>query len=416
MLRSCLALLFALAGWQNALAGGGFDGGHAKVQWLTSTYPDDSIFRSALGANTQDQNGELRLKFRGGSGSWSVNADYQFVARFGDSLAVGEQLDSGFFFPPPVPVDDHRWWDLTHEITESDDQIMVQRLDRLHLNYTGDKLVLRFGRQAVSWGNGLIYNPMDVFNPFDPAAVDTEYKLGDDMLYAQYLTDSGNDWQFVQVMRRDDEGDLSQQVNSSALKFHGFGGEREYDILLAEHYDELMLGVGGSTSYGGAVIRGDITVTDTDDDWVASLVASWSYSWVWAGHNVSAVTEYFYNGFGLRESEYSLANIQDSKELVDRVTRGELFTLGRHYVAGSLQIEVTPLLNVIPNLFVNLGDGSVLAQLVAQWDVGQDWQLLASLNVPVGPSGTEYGGLETGIEKLTLAAGPSLFAQLAFYF
>jgi len=416
MRRSCLFILLALAGSLEALAGGGFDGGHTKLQWLGSTYPDDSIFRSALGANTQDQNGELRLKFRGDSGSWSVNADYQFIARFGDSLAVGEQLDSGFFFPPPVPVDDHRWWDLTHEISESDDEILVQRLDRLHLNYTGDKLVLRFGRQAVSWGNGLIYNPMDVFNPFDPAAVDTEYKLGDDMLYAQYLTDSGNDWQFVQVMRRDDEGDVSRQVNSTAIKFHGFGGEQEYDILLAQHYDELMLGVGGSTSYGGAVIRGDITVTDTDDDWVASLVASWSYSWVWAGHNVSAVTEYFYNGFGLKESEYSLANIQDSRDLVDRITRGELFTLGRHYIAGSLQVEVTPLLNVFPNLFVNLGDGSALAQLVARWDLGQDWQLLASLNVPVGPSGTEYGGLETGIEKLTLGAGPSLFAQLAFYF
>jgi len=317
-------------------------------------------------------------------------------------------------------VDDHRWWDLTHEITESEDRILVQRLDRLHLNYAGDKLVLRFGRQAVSWGNGLIYNPMDVFNPFDPAAVDTEYKLGDDMLYAQYLTDAGNDWQFVQVMRRDEEGESRQQVNSTAIKFHGFGGEREYDILLAEHYDELLLGAGGASSFGGAVIRADITVADTDNDWVASVVANWSYSWVWAGRNVSAVTEYFYNGFGLRESDYSPGNIQQllssNPELIDRITRGELFTLGRHYLAGSLQIEVTPLINIIPNLFVNLGDGSALAQLVARWDVGQDWQLLASVNVPVGPAGTEYGGLETGIENLTLATGPAIFAQLAWYF
>jgi len=420
MLRFVPLLLLGLAGAHSSLAGGGFEGGHSKLQWLTSTYPEDSIFRSAEGANTQDQNGELRLKFRADAGSWSVNADYQFIARFGDSLALGELVDGSFFLPPPVPVDDHRWWDLTHEITESEDRTLVQRLDRLHLNYAGDKLVLRFGRQAVSWGNGLIYNPMDVFNPFDPAAVDTEYKLGDDMLYAQYLTDAGNDWQFVQVMRRDEEGESRQQVNSTAIKFHGFGGEREYDILLAEHYDELLLGAGGASSFGGAVIRADITVADTDDDWVASVVANWSYSWVWAGRNVSAVTEYFYNGFGLRESDYSPGNIQQllssNPELIDRITRGELFTLGRHYLAGSLQIEVTPLINIIPNLFVNLGDGSALAQLVARWDVGQDWQLLASVNVPVGPAGTEYGGLETGIENLTLATGPAIFAQLAWYF
>jgi len=413
MLRA-LVLLALLAPSLAAVAG--FAGGHAKVQWLTSTYPDDSIFRTALGANSQDQGGELRLKFRGDSGPWSIKGDYQFIPRFGDSLALKEQEGSNFLLPPAVPTDENRWWDLTHEIDESEDRIIVQRLDRLHLDYVGDKVVFRFGRQAVSWGNGLIYNPMDVFNPFDPAAVDTEYKLGDDMLYAQYLTDSGDDWQFVQVFRRDDAGDVTQDVNSSALKFHNFGGEQEYDLLLAQHYGELLLGVGGSISWGGAVIRGDITVAEAEDDWVASLVANWSYSWVWGGRNVSAVTEYFFNGFGLRQSDYSLKNIQDNSDLVDRIARGELYTLGRHYVATSLLLEVTPLLNITPVVFFNMGDGSALTQLVAQWNFRQDWQILGSINVPIGPAGTEFGGLETGIGEFTMSTGPSLFAQLAWYF
>ncbi len=407
-----LLLLIALSGTASA----GFDGGHTKVQWLTSTYPEDSVFRSALGANTQDQSGVLRLLFSGNTGPWRVQGDYQLIALLGDSLALGEGQGLGFALPPTAPDDDKRWWDLTHEIDRSDDAVLVQRLDRLHLDYVGDKTVVRFGRQAVSWGNGLIYNPMDVFNPFDPAAVDTEYKVGDDMLYGQYLTDSGDDWQFVQVVRRDAAGDLGSEVNSTALKFHGFGGEREYDLLLARHYDELMLGVGGSSSWGGAVVRGDITLVETEDDWVASLVTSWSYSWVWGGRNVSAVTEYFFNGFGLRQSEYSRANSQANPALVERITRGELFILGRHYVAGSLPIEVTPLLNITPNLFVNLGDGSALAQVVAQWSISQNWQILGSVNVPMGTGGTEYGGLETGIDGLALSTGPAVFVQLAWYF
>ncbi len=407
-----LLLLIALSGTANA----GFDGGHTKVQWLTSTYPEDSVFRSALGATTQDQSGVLRLRFSDNTGPWRVQGDYQLIALLGDSLALGEGQGLGFALPPTAPDDDKRWWDLTHEINRSDDAVLVHRLDRLHLDYVGDKTVVRFGRQAVSWGNGLIYNPMDVFNPFDPAAVDTEYKLGDDMLYGQYLTDSGDDWQFVQVVRRNSVGDLASEVNSTALKFHGFGGEREYDLLLARHYDELMLGVGGSSSWGGAVVRGDITLVETEDDWVASLVTSWSYSWVWGGRNVSAVTEYFFNGFGLRQSEYSRANSQANPALVERITRGELFTLGRHYVAGSLPIEVTPLLNITPNLFVNLGDGSALAQVVAQWSISQNWQVLGSVNVPMGPDGTEYGGLETGIDGLALSVGPAVFVQLAWYF
>ena len=81
-----------------------------------------------------------------------------------------------------------------------------------------------------------------------------------------------------------------------------------------------------------------------------------------------------------------------------------------------MTIEVTPLFNMVPNLFLNLGDGSALAQLVAQWDVSQNWQVLASVNVPVGPAGTEYGGLDSTIEGRQFGTGPALFGQLAFYF
>ena len=40
-----------------------------------------------------------------------------------------------------------------------------------------------------------MFNAMDIFNPFDPAAVDTEYKVGDDMFYGQYLF---NDWRYLE--------------------------------------------------------------------------------------------------------------------------------------------------------------------------------------------------------------------------
>lgn len=394
----------------------GFDGGHTKLAWLATSYPHDSIFERVLGDNTHDQNGELRLKFSAQEGSWNLRADYQLITRFGDSLSLADQPSSTFYLPSSAPDDEFRLMDLSHEIDASHDRVIVQRLDRLHLDYVGEKTVLRIGRQAVSWGNGLIYNPMDVFNPFDPAAVDTEYKIGDDIVYGQYLTDDGSDWQFVEVVRRNRDGNLSLAVNSTAVKFHGFGGDKEYDLLLSQHYDELLLGVGGSSSLGGAVIRGDITLTDTDDGWVTNLVANWSYSWVWGGRNVSAVAEYFYSGFGLKQSDYSIADIQADQDLSQRISRGELFTLGRHYVAGSMFIEVTPLFTLTPNIFVNVDDGSALAQVVAQWSFRQDWQLLAWFNAPVGPDGSEYGGLDSGVENLTLAGGLAVFTQLAWYF
>lgn len=412
--RIPLVLLLAAAPMQAAIPG--LDGGHAKARWLSSAYPDDSAFREIVGSSAHDQGADLRLKFSAGRDRFGLKADYQLIGQFGDSLEFPRQFQGLLLSPPPVPTDERRWWDLTHEISDSDSRAVVQRLDRLHVDYSGDKLVLRFGRQAVSWGNGLIYTPMDFLNPFDPAAVDTEYKVGDDMLYGQYLLERGSDWQFVSVQRRDDNDNVRSDVSSTAIKFHGFGLEWEYDLLLAEHYDQFIAGMGALGNVGESVVRGDITFTDARDGWETSLVLNWSYSWLWAGHNVSAVTEYFYNGFGLREADYTVEKIREDTDLVDRLARGELFTLGRHYLAGSLLVELTPLLNITPNLFVNLGDGSALAQLVLQWDLAQNWQLLGALSAPFGSSGTEYGGLETGVDDLTLEVGPSLFAQIAWYF
>ena len=394
----------------------GFDGGHTKLRWLGSSYPDDSAYREVFGDVADDEYADLRLKFSGSYHKLSIHADYQLIAQWGDSLDLPGDSNSLLLLPPSLPDDDQRWWDLTDTISDNQSRGAVQRLDRLNVGYTGDNAVLRVGRQAVSWGNGLIYNPVDFFNPFNPAAVDTEYKLGEDMVYGQYLLGSGSDWQGVVVQRRDREGRATSEQRTTALKFHSFGLDAEYDLLLAENFNEFIAGLGGVSNVGEAVLRGDITLTDARDGWVTSLVANWSWSWVWGGYNATVVLEYYYNGFGLAEDDYTPENILADRDLAQRLERGELYTIGRHHMAGSMLVELAPLVNVTTNLFANLEDGSALTQVVLEWDLAQNWQFLASAAVPLGSSGTEFGGIDTGIDDLTLAVGPSLLAQLAWYF
>ena len=394
----------------------GFDGGHTKLRWLGSSYPDDSAYREVFGDVADDEYADLRLKFSGSYQKLSMHVDYQLIAQWGDSLDLPGDSNSLLLLPPSLPDDDQRWWDLTDTISDNQSRGAVQRLDRLNVGYTGDNAVLRVGRQAVSWGNGLIYNPVDFYNPFNPAAVDTEYKLGEDMVYGQYLLGSGSDWQGVVVQRRDREGRATSEQRTTALKFHSFGLDAEYDLLLAENFNEFIAGLGGVSNVGEAVLRGDITLTDARDGWVTSLVANWSWSWVWGGYNATVVLEYYYNGFGLAEDDYTPENILADRDLAQRLERGELYTIGRHHMAGSMLVELAPLVNVTTNLFANLEDGSALTLVVLEWDLAQNWQFLASAAVPLGSSGTEFGGIDTGIDDLTLAVGPSLLAQLAWYF
>ncbi|MDH5356314.1 MAG: DUF1302 family protein, partial [Gammaproteobacteria bacterium] len=179
-------LLFFLVqafSFSDSLASNFNQNGHIKFQTLKTV------------SNSFEQSGNLRLNLSLKESNWTLVSDYQLLA--------SQSLIN----------DDNRLMDLTSEIRSGGNISAAHRFDRLHLTYTSEQLVFRLGRQAVSWGNGLFYHPMDVFNPFAPASIDKEYKAGDDMLYTQYSFDNGNDLQAVWVVRRNDSGDRNSEVS-----------------------------------------------------------------------------------------------------------------------------------------------------------------------------------------------------------
>jgi len=395
-------------------------GGRLKYRFRYASYPSDSFTNLLAGSSTADHALAFRYNLGVRHEGWDVKADYQLQGVYGDTYEASQRFPKIGYLPGGLPDDDHRLFDLTHVITERDKGALLHRLDRLSVGYTADQGVVRFGRQAISWGNGLVYNPMDFFNPFDPTAIDKEYKTGDDILYGQYLQANGNDLQAVWVIRRDRFGDVTSDVDSIALKYHGFISDFEFDLQVADHFDDLIAGVGAIFNLGGGVLRGDVMVTQTDDDTVFSGVASYSYSWTWWSRNMSGLVEVYTNGFGQANGDYSPESLIRNPDLLARIGRGELFTLGREYLALSAMIEMNPLWMLTPNAFINLSDGSALVQLVSHHDIAQDWQILAALNLPIGSRGTEYGGIETGIENdgdpFYLSTDLSFTFQLAWYF
>jgi hypothetical protein len=371
-------------------------GGHTKTRLIAQTFPSDSIFHDLSGSDALDIEADLRLNLEADQGPWSFDAAYQLFA---------------------LPNDIRRLFDLTSVISDDNKFASLHRMDRLWLGYANDKTVIRLGRQALSWGNGLFFSPMDIVNPFDPAAIDTEYKTGDDMLYAQFLRNNGDDIQAAMVFRRNPaNGESDSEEGAVSVKYHGVSDNAEYDVLAAVNHDDVMIGIGGNRSIGGAVLRGDIVVTDASSDTIVQLVTNLSYSWTWGGKNVSGAIEYYYNGFGQKDGAYDLASLATNPDLLDRLARGELFSIGRHYLAGSMMIEVTPLWLLTPTVFLNIEDGRALVQFVSQNDLKENLACLGSLNVPVGPKGTEYGGIETLVADRTLATDLSIFAQIAWYF
>ena len=344
--------------------------GHLKYQALAA---DDTDTRSP------DQSLIFRLGLSSGTAGWDFVADYQLLVEHGE--------------PATTPDDQRRALDLSADIHHGKHSTGVHRLDRLSLGYTLDNVALRAGRQAVSWGNGLVYNPMDFFNPFDPLAVDREYKTGDDMVYLQYLRDSGDDLQAVWVLRRDENGELKTGVSSAALKYHSFGQRVEVDLLVARHYDRPVLGLGIVASPGDAVWRTDLVSTRIDRRRYHSWVTNLSYAWTAWGHNLSGAIEYYRNGFGIANGDYGAINLLRHPELTARIARGELFSLGRHLLALNATMELTPLWVLTVSLIDNLDDDSGMLHGLVEHSLGQDLSLRFAVDLPLGSDAGEFGAL-----------------------
>ena len=393
--------------------------GHLKGRLLGDSYPDNSIFRPIAGGNGATAEADLRLKFSGSHGAWSFDADYQAFVISGDNQRIANELAlAGNPATIGVLDDARRWFDLTHTVSAGSESQLIHRFDRLSVSWTSERAVVRFGRQALTWGGGLFFAPLDIVNPFDPATVDTEYKTGDDMLYGQYLRSNGDDLQFALVSRRDPvSGDLSSGESTIAFKYHGIAGDAEYDVLLADNRGRDTIGLGAGLSIGGAIVRGEVIAANTGDEWVAEWLSNVSYSWTAWGRNMTGALEYYHNGWGLPAGGYSVADLIGDPDLAERLARGETFTIGRHYLAAGVTVELTPLWLVTPNVFANLDDPSALFQVVVQASLGDNLTLLAAGNLSLGPDGSEFGGIDAVLPPgryFSRTAG--LFVQLAWYF
>ncbi len=364
-------------------------GGHIKYHLATAKYKLNNTFDIRLLTDKYWQN-------------WHFQVHYEILALTEDNL------------PNNTLIDDYRLFNFSHE-WNNEDVNAVHRLDRLILDYTGKQLVVRFGRQAVSWGNGFIFHPLDIFNPFSPIEIDKDYKSGDDMFYGQWLFDNGNDLQSIILPRRNIKTNkLESELSSFALKYQGNSTNiGNFDLIAARHFDENMLGFGISQDVWEAVWRFNLSVTElATENVVIALVTNIDYSWELFEHNFYGYLEYFYNELGETQAEnYFYPNMA----LQNRLQLGEFYTRGQNYLAAGMQIEITPLFNIFTNLISNLHDNSLFFQIRGIYDWTENLQLITWLDFPVGEKDTEFGGMEV-TESDYLSSETRAYLRLTYYF
>lgn len=411
-------ILGLLLAFQQVLAQESAFSGQIKTQSSGLFYDRDSI-SAQIGPDEQfRQDFELRLMQEGRVGNFEYALHAESLNIAGNSLEQSRQLagllGSGASL---LPDDRIQLFDLATELDSDHEFLSVARVDRFSLGYSTEQLVLRMGRQTISWGSGLLFQVMDFFNPFSPTEIDRDYKGGQDMFYAQYLFPSGDDLQFLIVPRRDPETHEVDDENASfALKQHLRVAKADFDFLISQHFEDQALALAGQTELSGGVLRFDYSLTHSPDDRLThSMVFNLDRSWVLAGYNMYGFLEYFYNGFGVSQNSYSSAD----RALLERISRGELFTLNRQYLAGGFQLELSPITNFFVAHIQNLRDQSAIVQLRLEYELTQNIDLYTGLNLPYGSAGSEFGGpaLAFDMEAVSyLSPARSIYMRLGYYF
>lgn len=382
----------------------------ARVKWHTTAQrlPAGDALRDATGESKPvDHGADLRLLWRRNFGGFTVEVDHATTFLLGDSI---ESAESGPTFDQTPTGDEHRLLDLTWEVDRGDRHRLLHRFDRLALKYRSPRWAVTIGRDAVSWGSGVVFHPMDLFNPFAPTTVDQDYKAGDDLIRIERLFDDGSDLEMLAVARH---GEVDDDTASVAFKYRALLGGSELDLLAAQHYGGEVLGLGLRAPVGGALVRSDLIAVDDAQGWTLSGVVNVDYSFPVAQSSVYVFAEYFRNGFGVARLPDDLDLLPDA--LTDRLGRGETFTLMRDYLAVGAQFRWHALVNQNITVIANLHDASKILQTALGYDVSDAARLQVGVIKSTGNPGDEFGRLGVG-DGLTVGGGSRGYVRLVYFF
>lgn len=309
---------------------------------------------------------------------------------------------------PQFESQERAFWTLNDNTNHS----LIALVDRAQLTYKNDSFRASLGRFPNSWGRGLVFHPLDVFNAFAPTLVDREFKKGNDSLLIEYAFGSGSEFQVLTTVRKQPL-EIHQPSSTFAVKYFLPLGGAELELVGAEHYGDEIFGISTAIPISELVLRADVVHTCLHQaDCHISGVMNVDYTFSVLESPVYIFGEYFYNGVGVRDLSPGYRAL--SKAHTRRLGRGDLFSLGRSLLAIGANISWHPLWNQTITVLTNTNDNSALIQTFVSFAPTDHANLNFGVRLPFGHTNEEFGELIVNDES-AVGGVSGVFAEFIYF-
>jgi hypothetical protein len=280
---------------------------------------------------------------------------------------------------------------------EEKDLFGFSEIDRLYIDWIYKDWEVIFGRQRIAWGTCLVWNPTDLFNPFDILDFDYEERPGADALQVQYYTGPLSQFNIaVSPGRTRYEAIYAGRYTTNSWNY-------DFNFIAGWQLNSLRLATSWAGEFYDGGFRGEILYTNPNIRYttlniefdpllfsyktveITNSYLTFALSYDYTFENSFYIhTEYIYNGLGTTDKAGS--------RRLDIISTGEL-TPARQSIFQQFGYQISPLLHGDFFVIYNPNDKSWIAAPSLQYSVATNWSLYLLAFPSGGEPGTEYGGV-----------------------
>ncbi len=395
--RGALAALVVVAVAGGASAGE-LDRGDLRLE-LGGSLRSLGIFTRELRAETlvedrrltRSDSGLLLERLRvNGQAAWRdrvyAQLTYDNEARFGsflDSLA----------FSVADEIGNRTWLDLDHTISSHDDADWRHLVYRAFVRVEDERGEIVVGRQRIPLGRTRLWNPIDLFNPIPPLAIEGDQRIGQDAVLARLRLLPG--LFAAGIWSPQDDPDEHRAAARLELSRSSVDGA----LLVGRFGQDWVFGADGAANLSGAAARFEATFSDLERGGrIWQVVGSLDYTFA-VGSGLYGLVEHFYNENLIDPEAFDRALLAiPPADLVDVLAESQLAfldrltTVARHQTAVQVGYDLHALVRADLLTIYDWNGASVAFYPVVAWSARSDVALSVGVQLFLGHDrDSEYG-------------------------